>query len=54
MKWPRGRYNGGRIVGVHITISLDVLHWGLRWPNFMNGTCAGIGPLRVWVRAEYE
>lgn len=29
MKWPRGRYNGRRIVGIEFYIVIDVTDW--RW-----------------------
>lgn len=29
MKWPRGKYNGWRIVGVEMKVILDVTDW--RW-----------------------
>jgi hypothetical protein len=32
MRWPRGRYNGQRIVGVSFKISLDVMMW-CWWPQ---------------------
>ena len=54
MKWPRGRYNGDRIVGVEIKIKIDVTTWG-HWclPNRW-GKCLGLGPLWVWFSAAYR
>ena len=28
MKWPRGRYNGARIVGIDVRVRFDVTTWG--------------------------
>lgn len=54
MKWPRGRYNGQRIVGLEARVCFDVTWWSLRLPDFRNGTCLSIGPLHVWLRAAYR
>ena len=53
MKWPRGRYNGQRIVGVDIHVIVDVCWWTWCLPNRW-GRCLGMGPLRVWVSAAYR
>jgi hypothetical protein len=54
MKWPIGRYNGQRIVGVDVRMRLDVTSWTWCWPHFLYGRCLGLGPLRVWFHAAYE
>lgn len=51
MKWPRGRWNGRRIVGIDFHVIVDVTHWRLAWPRY--GSCLALGPLRIWLRAEY-
>lgn len=53
MKWPRGRYNGRRIVGVRIIVALDIIDWGIRWADKFGG-CAILGPVRVWPSWEYK
>lgn len=53
MKWPRGRFNGQRIVGVHVAVSVDVT----RWRCFIYGRhtiAIGLGPVIVWPRLEYR
>ena len=52
-RWPRGKYNRQRIVGVRLQVRVDVTDWGLRWFG-RYGTCARLGPARIWVEAEYE
>lgn len=54
MRWPRGRYNGARIVGVEIKVKFDITRWRWCWPHFLYGRCLWLGPLRVWVSAAYE
>jgi len=53
MPWPRGRYNGLRIVGVVVKLRVDVTYWRLRWFG-PYGTCLSVGPVHVWVEWEYE
>jgi hypothetical protein len=52
-RWPRGRYNGMRIVGVRATIVIDITSWGLLWFR-PYGTCARLGPARIWLEWEYK
>lgn len=53
MRWPRGRYNGARIIGVDMKVVLDITSWGWRWlPR--NGYCGRYGPLRVWCGWAYS
>lgn len=54
MKWPRGRYNGKRIVGIEFKFVLDVTSW--KWlPTIGHGfgmfhwLC-----FRSWTNAAYE
>jgi hypothetical protein len=53
LRWPRGRYNGARIVGVEIKARLDITDWGWRWRP-RNGLCGRYGPLRVWLSLAYS
>ena len=44
MKWPRGRYNGQRIVGVSFRVGVDLRFWlwlpsSLRRPTGMHWLC---------------
>lgn len=52
MTWPRGRYNGDRIVGVEVKIVFDVTVWWWCLPNRW-GRCLAIGPLRIWIMTRY-
>jgi len=52
MTWPRGRYNGRRIVGITVKVTLDVTWWRLAWFGPW-GSCASLGPIHVWVEAAY-
>ena len=51
--WPRGKYNGQRIVGVVLKARLDVRRWRFGLPNRF-GTCLSVGPLHVWFEAAYD
>ena len=54
MKWPRGRYNGKRIVGIRFAIEIDITHWEW-WPRcvrFAHSVCWLCAIVRLqW---EYE
>ena len=54
MEWPRGRYNGQRIVGVMCKVVVDITDWRLRWGSVLHGTCWIVGPLHVWIGAAYD
>lgn len=54
MRWPRGKYNGQRIVGLEVKVVVDIRHWLLIWPQFRYGRCLALGPVRVWLSAAYE
>lgn len=54
LRWPRGRYNGQRIVGCRWTVVIDVTCWRFVWPRPLYGTCLGLGPLRIWWTPEYD
>jgi hypothetical protein len=56
MKWPRGKYNGRRIVGFEIIIAIDVTNWR---SLFFNKVCSGLlvmamGPIRITLSLNYE
>lgn len=55
MKWPTGRWNGLRIVGVFFKIHVDVTDWIIR-PVFPNryGRCFAWLCFRVWFGWNYE
>jgi hypothetical protein len=53
MKWPRGKYNGRRIVGFDVRARLDLLVWSWCLPD-RYGRCMAVGPLRVWFSPAYE
>ena len=54
MRWPRGRYNGLRIVGVSFKLSIDVTRW--YWLPKRVRYCGGLHWLcvRTWTQFEYE
>lgn len=53
-RWPRGRFNGMRIVGVEIKVRIDVTDW-LWTPVFVHH-CGGIHWLflRTWWGFSYR
>lgn len=53
MKWPKGKYNGRRIVGFYIKFRFDVLYWAFhrRAPY---GGCLSLGPFHIWFGFAYE
>lgn len=54
MRWPRGRYNGQRIVGVSFKVVLDVTTW--RWWPLIGHYCGAFHWLcfRTWTGWEYD
>jgi hypothetical protein len=54
MKWPRGKYNGRRIVGFNVKVELDVTEW--RWMPVIGHHCGMLHWLcfRSWWQATYE
>lgn len=53
MRWPRGKFNGQRIVGVVVKFRLDFRRWRFVLPDRF-GRCLALGPLSVWIEAAYE
>lgn len=53
VKWPRGRYNGQRIVGFEIKFIFDVSYWRVR---LLRGWVRGLilGPLRWYMTLRYK
>jgi len=47
MKWPRGKYNGKRMVGVKILFRINLLHWQWRFRGYGNDPILAVGPL-LW------
>ena len=55
MKWPRGKYNGDRIVGFQVRAEFQVLpHWWTWHLPGRYGRCLGFGPLKIWFSIAYE
>ena len=54
MKWPRGRYNGMRIIGLEVKFKLCFTTW--RWKPFIGGYCGGLhwGPFMSWWGFDYD
>lgn len=40
MKWPRGKYNGRRIVGIRVILALNVHKW--HWKPYIGHYCGAI------------
>lgn len=53
MRWPRGRYNGQRIVGVDVKLVIDVLRWRFYGPSRFTKMFA-VGPVRMYFYWKYE
>jgi len=53
MKWPRGKYNGRRIVGVRVQVMLNIRYWDfhMRW-NFGEPYII-CGPIQVRFELNY-
>lgn len=54
MKWPRGRYNGRRIIGISFKVQFTVNNW--RWIPTIGG-CQGMFHwlcFRSWTEAVYD
>lgn len=54
MNWPRGKYNGQRIVGFDVRVRFDISWWSLSWPSLFYGTCLSVGPFHVWFSGSYR
>lgn len=54
MKWPRGKYNGRRIVGIEFKLKLDLTTW--RWLPLYLRDCGGLHWLcfRTWTQLNYD
>lgn len=55
MKWPRGKYNGQRIVGITFKVQIDITCWEW-WPVFIWRHCGGVHWLcvRTWTGWTYD
>ena len=53
MRWPRGKYNGWRIVGFEVRIKLDVLWWCLCLRGG-SAPSAHVGPFHIWIETNYD
>lgn len=52
--WPRGKYNGQRIVGIEVKVRIDVTHWAIWFHLRSCSSGFGIGPLIVHYGFNYE
>jgi len=52
--WPRGKWNGKRIVGIKISIRFDLLYWsiGMGWNFWM--PYLNVGPLHFRFEVAYD
>jgi hypothetical protein len=53
MHWPRGKYNGQRIVGIEIRFKLNITYWLCTASWNYGEPYVFIGPLRIQVSAVY-
>lgn len=53
MKWPTGKYNGERIAGAKLSVSVNVFRWIWFLPSKFN-RAIGIGPIVIRYETEYE
>lgn len=54
LRWPRGRYNGRRIVGIWIKLRIDVLHCRVRCGWNFGEPYLVIGPLFINCGLNFE
>lgn len=54
LKWPRGKYNGKRIVGFKISIKIDILFWMLTCKWNFGEPYLFIGPVCIRFYAAFE
>jgi len=54
LKWPKGRYNGKKIVGFKISIKIDILFWALTYKWNFGEPYLFIGPACFRFYAAYE
>ncbi len=54
MRWPRGKYNGWRIVGFEIMFRVDLSFWMLSAGWNFGEPCIFIGPLKIRASAVYD
>lgn len=56
MKWPRGKYNGWRIIGARCNVSIywHPAWWLLRARWNFGEPLLWLGPLRLWFYVEYD
>jgi hypothetical protein len=54
LRWPRGRYNGSRIVGVEAKFCIDFTWWGFSLGSVRYSTAFTVGPVHMWFGAVYE
>lgn len=53
MNWPRGKYNGQRIVGFRLVIRLNVFRWKLAG-SFGYSKFVAVGPFIFNIETDYE
>ena len=54
MKWPRGKYNGQRIVGVGVRIRIHIRYWHLNLIWKLGTYFIQIGPVLMHFETVYE
>jgi hypothetical protein len=53
MRWPRGKYNGRRIVGFKISFDIQLDWWAIFLPNKFSYYLR-IGPIGIRYETEYS
>lgn len=54
MKWPKGKYNGKRIVGFSIKFTIDITYWNFKFYWNFGQPAIVIGPLRINAEINYS
>ena len=54
MRWPRGKYNGQRIVGIRVFFVINLRHWILSASWNFGEPYIFCGPFAIRVHCEYE
>ena len=54
LRWPRGRYNGKRIVGITLSAEIDVMFWHLSWSWNFGEPYVFIGPVNFRAKLVFD
>jgi hypothetical protein len=54
MNWPRGKYNGDKIVGFHIIFKFRITSWYWHWCWESYQHSVWVGPFGLFIDPEYK